>query len=85
MRLNRLRVLLRAERDITQLELATRLGWKTGRLWNLENGYREATADERAALTRFFNVTEDAIWGASSNDGVSHAGAVGKISSDDDL
>jgi transcriptional regulator with XRE-family HTH domain len=61
MQLHRLRV-LRAEKNITQLELARQLGWSSGRVWHIEHGYREATAEERAALARFFNVTEHAIW-----------------------
>ena len=67
MRLHRLRV-LRAKREISQLELASQLGWKLGRLWKIEHGYLEATAEERAALARFFNVTEDAIWPSSDKE-----------------
>lgn len=61
MKMDRLRV-LRAERDISQLDLARQLGWSPARLWRIEHGDREATPGERQALADFFGTTVDAIW-----------------------
>ena len=61
MTLDRLRV-LRAERDITQLELARQLGWSPAALWRIEHGYRPATSTQQQALAAFFGTTVDDIW-----------------------
>ena len=42
----------RAERRITQLDLAHRIGINPGRYWKIENGYVEPTSQERSALAR---------------------------------
>lgn len=57
---NRLRV-LRAERDVTQMELARKLGWHVTNYWRLENGYREPTAKELTQLAKLLKVPEEAL------------------------
>lgn len=57
---NRLRV-LRAERDVTQEDLALRVRMKLTHYWRIENGYREPTSEERARLARALRVAEDAL------------------------
>jgi transcriptional regulator with XRE-family HTH domain len=53
---NRLRV-LRAEKEISQLDLATKARIKEYRYWRIENGYVIPTDDERDALARALKVT----------------------------
>ncbi len=48
---NRLRV-VRADRRITQMDTALKSGVSLSRLWRIENGYREATPQEQAAIAR---------------------------------
>jgi transcriptional regulator with XRE-family HTH domain len=62
--LQRLRV-LRAGTNLSQVELARRLGWSATTLWRIEHGYRETSAIERRALAEFFGVAEDEIWPSS--------------------
>jgi transcriptional regulator with XRE-family HTH domain len=50
---NRLRA-LRAEYRLSQLALARDVGLTHTRIWYLENGYSEPTADERRRLAAFF-------------------------------
>lgn len=57
MKRNRLRV-LRAEHRLTQMNLARRIGVGTYRYWQIENGYAEATPDERAALAKALKVPQ---------------------------
>jgi transcriptional regulator with XRE-family HTH domain len=52
---NRLRV-QRADRRITQLDLAIKIGMSTGRLWRIENGYLSPTETEKAALAKALKV-----------------------------
>jgi transcriptional regulator with XRE-family HTH domain len=58
---NRLR-LARAEKRITQLDTAAAVGMNQSRYWMIENGYRDATPDERAALARVLGSTVDALF-----------------------
>lgn len=56
--MNRLRV-LRAERDWTQYEVASRMGLKTTfRYWQIEHEQTEPTEEERRKLARIFGVAE---------------------------
>lgn len=50
-RKNRLRV-IRAERDLTQMDTALKAHIPVGRYWRIENGYQDPTEDEIAALAR---------------------------------
>jgi transcriptional regulator with XRE-family HTH domain len=52
----RLRV-LRAERDLSQMDTAARAKIGLYRYWQIENGYVEARPDERERLARVFKVT----------------------------
>lgn len=52
---NRLRV-LRAERNISQMDAADAVAMSANRFWRIENGYTEPTDDEKEALARFFGV-----------------------------
>lgn len=48
---NRLRV-LRAERDVTQMDVARDAGISHNRYWRIENGYEQPTADECKSLAK---------------------------------
>lgn len=52
---NRLRV-LRAERRITQLDLAIKADIYEKRFWRIENGYAAATPDEQKRIARALKV-----------------------------
>lgn len=52
---NRLRV-LRAEKRITQMKLATRARIDVTRYWKIENGYVEPTDTERERISRLLGV-----------------------------
>lgn len=54
---NRLRV-VRAEKRKSQMDTATEAAMSLNRYWRIENGYVEATSDERAALARVLGVEE---------------------------
>lgn len=58
---NNLRV-LRAKQRLTQLELARRARIGTTRLWKLENGYAQPTADERARIAAALGMEDRGIW-----------------------
>lgn len=60
---NRLRV-FRAERGFSQLDTARLIGISRDRLWRIENGYLDATEDERAGLARIFGVSETDLFPA---------------------
>lgn len=70
--INRLRV-LRAELKLSQLDAALLLSRKTktkitnNRWWFIENGYKEPTPEERAALAAFFGVTEAEVFPATDS------------------
>jgi transcriptional regulator with XRE-family HTH domain len=58
---NRLRV-LRAEHRLTQMAVARRIRIGTYRYWQIENGYAQATSDERAALAKVFKVNPQEVF-----------------------
>jgi len=59
---NRLRV-IRAERGITQVDLALKAGLSPARYWKIENAVPpEANADERSALARALRTGQQHIW-----------------------
>lgn len=58
---NRLRV-LRAERHLSQMQVARELGIGLNRYWKIENGYTVAEPAEREALALLFATTESAIF-----------------------
>jgi len=58
---NRLRV-CRAERRISQMALAQRARVSRDRIWRFENGYAEATADERERLAKALRVTVEEVF-----------------------
>ena len=53
---NRLRV-RRAELDITQFQVAKKIGLDHSKLSRIENGYQDPTPDEIAALARVLDTT----------------------------
>jgi transcriptional regulator with XRE-family HTH domain len=53
----RLRV-LRAERGLTQLAVARRLGVSQSKYWQIENGYTTPTDKEAERLARILKVSE---------------------------
>jgi DNA-binding XRE family transcriptional regulator len=55
---NRLRV-LRAERDVTQMDLAQQAAISHNRYWRIENGYEQPTADECKSLAKVLKVKVD--------------------------
>jgi transcriptional regulator with XRE-family HTH domain len=54
---NRLRV-LRAEHRVSQEDVAREVGMTQAIYWRVENGYRQASKDERRRLARAFKVAE---------------------------
>lgn len=58
---NTLRV-RRAERRVSQLDLAVQLGMSPNRFWRIENGYALPTEAERAAIAQALGVPESEIW-----------------------
>jgi transcriptional regulator with XRE-family HTH domain len=54
---NRLRV-LRAEREVTQMDLALKAGLSQSRYWRIENGYEQPTTTERAKLAKALRVED---------------------------
>lgn len=55
---NRLRV-LRADRRISQMDLALEVGMGRDRLWRIENGYTEPTEDEMVAIANALGAQVD--------------------------
>ncbi len=53
---NRLRV-LRAEKEVSQLDIAMKAGLKEYRYWRIENRYVIPTDGERAAIAKALKVT----------------------------
>ena len=58
---NRLRV-LRAERRWNQLNTAKRAQFSQTKYWRIENGYTEASPQERQRLARIFKVSVDEVF-----------------------
>jgi transcriptional regulator with XRE-family HTH domain len=58
---NRLRV-VRAERRITQLALATAARIHPSRVWKIENGYITPNARERQAMAAALSAKERELW-----------------------
>lgn len=58
---NTLRV-RRAERRVTQREVAQAMGVEVTRFWAIENGHKDPTSEERAALARVLETTEDKLF-----------------------
>jgi transcriptional regulator with XRE-family HTH domain len=61
---NRLRV-VRAERRMTQLALATATGNHPTRIWKIEHDYVVPTARERQAIAAALGASEREIWPAA--------------------
>lgn len=59
--MKRLLRVARAEKDISQLELATRAGLSQKKVWGIENGYRLASLSERLAIAYALDMSIDAI------------------------
>ena len=57
---NRLRV-LRAELDITQMDVARKAGIQLTRYWRIENGYDQPSETERAKLAKALRVAPEAL------------------------
>lgn len=51
---------MRQARDLTQMDLAKRIGIGLTRYWQIENGYRLPTPAERARLARVLKVANKA-------------------------
>jgi transcriptional regulator with XRE-family HTH domain len=58
---NRLRV-ARAERRLSQRELARRAGIEVTRLWRIENDYADATTEERKLIASALETGEPQLW-----------------------
>jgi transcriptional regulator with XRE-family HTH domain len=58
---NRLRV-RRAELDVTQFEIARKVGFDTSKLSRIENGILDPTDREAAALARALKTTREALF-----------------------
>lgn len=57
---NRLRV-LRAEKKLSQLDVATHTDIKEYRYWRIENGYEIPSEDERARIAKALDVEVSAL------------------------
>jgi transcriptional regulator with XRE-family HTH domain len=62
---NRLRV-VRAEKRVTQIDIAARAKIGMTRYWKIENGYIDPTPAERAALARALKVQESEAFPATA-------------------
>ncbi len=51
----------RAQRDISQVELARRSGLSQKKIWAIEHFYRVASAEEQAAIATALEMTPTAI------------------------
>lgn len=49
---------LRAERDLTQLDLALKAEISHNRYWHIENGYKLPTVDEVERLAKALGITK---------------------------
>jgi transcriptional regulator with XRE-family HTH domain len=58
---NRLRV-RRAELDVTQFQVAKKVGVDHSKLSRIENGYQDPTPDEIAALARVLDTTPETLF-----------------------
>lgn len=54
---------LRHERNVTQWQLACKVGITTGALWMLERGERECTPEQMQAIANALGVSERALRG----------------------
>lgn len=54
--------MLRAERRWNQLDTAKRTRLSQTKYWRIENGYAEATPQERQRLARVFKVSVDEVF-----------------------
>jgi transcriptional regulator with XRE-family HTH domain len=59
--MNQLRV-LRAQKRVSQLEIAAGAGIGATRYWKIENGYTEPTPEERRAIARALGVSIRKAW-----------------------
>ena len=58
---NRLRV-VRAEKRVSQIALSRASDIHATRIWKIENGYVDPTADERRKIGRALNVRTSRVW-----------------------
>ncbi|NFL87378.1 helix-turn-helix transcriptional regulator [Clostridium botulinum] len=58
-------VTLRKEKDLTQYDLATQLGFSRGQIGNYEQGSREPDQETLLKIAKFFNVSSDYLLGIS--------------------
>lgn len=62
---NRVLKAARVLRDLSQRDLALRAGISHNRYWEIENGYREASSEERAALAAVLDTCADELFAAA--------------------
>lgn len=60
-RRTRLRV-LRAEHELSQMDTAAKAKIGLYRYWQIENGYADATEDERAAIAKVFKAAPEDVF-----------------------
>lgn len=65
MKVNRRLRVLRAERDLSQMETAAQAQIALNRYWRIENGYAEPTEDEQDALAKVFGLAKVEVFQAS--------------------
>lgn len=51
----------RAAIDISQLDVAVKVGMSEHRYWEIENGYRKASDEELAKIAKVFGCSPDAL------------------------
>ena len=54
--------MLRAEHELSQMETAAKAKIALYRYWQIENGYAEATEQERAAIAKVLKATPEDVF-----------------------
>ena len=70
--MKRLLRVARAEKDISQLELATRAGLSQKKVWSIEHNYRVPSDEERLAIADALGMSITAIQWPTTAKGTSH-------------
>ena len=70
--MKRLLRVARAEKDISQLELATRAGLSQKKIWSIEHNYRLASDEERLAIADALGMTVADIKWPTATTGTAH-------------
>lgn len=61
----------RTNLDLSQIDVAMKSDLSESRYWRIENGYDEATPDERGAIAKTLKTTEAELFDVQSDEAVS--------------